>query len=142
MMRLVLVWVSVLCRCCFVLVCLLCVVLLFCCCCVWWVCSGPLRRTPSAEPPKISLFFPFPATIFILFSLSCWSFSLNFGSVFEGRNPQMCTFGVLGLSCASPGGPVWLGRWGFVSVRVFFECCFSCLSLGTCVAHSHLHIKP
>ena len=24
----------------------------------------------------------------------------------------------------------------------FFECCFSCLSLGTCVAHSHLHIKP
>ena len=23
----------------------------------------------------------------------------------------------------------------FVSVRVFFECCFSCLSLGTCDAH-------
>ena len=25
----------------------------------------------------------------------------------------MCTFGVLGLSCASPGGPVWWGRRGF-----------------------------
>ena len=25
----------------------------------------------------------------------------------------MCTFGVLGLSCASPGGPVWWGRLGF-----------------------------
>ena len=30
--------------------------------------------------------------------------------VFEGRNPEMCTFGVLGLSCASPGGPVWWGQ--------------------------------
>ena len=25
----------------------------------------------------------------------------------------MCAFGVLGLSCASPGGPVWWGRRGF-----------------------------
>ena len=23
------------------------------------------------------------------------------------RGAEMCTFGVLGLSCASPGGPVW-----------------------------------
>ena len=92
---LVLVWVSVfLCCavCCFVLL-----------VCVWWVCSRPLCRTPSAGPPfagppsagppKISLFFfPSPATIFILFSLSCWSFSLNFGGVFEDRDPQMCTW--------------------------------------------------
>ena len=32
--------------------------------------------------------------------------------VFEA-GAQMCTFGVLGLSCASPGGPVWWGRQGF-----------------------------
>ena len=102
--------------CCSVLVCVCCCVLLLCCCCcvcVWWVCSGPLRRTPLRWTPKISLFFPSPATVFILFSLSCWSFSLNFGGVFGDRDPQMCTFGVLGLSCASPGGPVWWGRRGF-----------------------------
>ena len=29
-------------------------------------------------------------------------FSWNFGRVFEGRDPQMCTFGVLGLSCETP----------------------------------------
>ena len=29
------------------------------------------------------------------------------------KRAQMCTFGVLGLSCASPGGPVWWGRRGF-----------------------------
>ena len=113
---LVLVWVGVLC--CLFLICLCCCVLcvavcccvLFCvvavCCsvlfcvvlllCVWWVCSGPLRRTPSAGPPKFRSFFPSPATVFILFSLSCWSFSLNFGGVFEDRDPQMCTFGLSG----------------------------------------------
>ena len=29
----------------------------------------------------------------------------------------MCTFGVLGLSCASPGGPVWWGRRGHDNQR-------------------------
>ena len=82
----------------------------------------PLRRTPpppdrpppdrpppdrpSAGPPKISLFFfPSPATIFILFSLSCWSFSLNFGGVFEDRDPQMCTFGLSGCRVKPPAAP-------------------------------------
>ena len=31
-------------------------------------------------------------------------FSWNFGGVFEGRDPQMCTFEVLGLSRETPGG--------------------------------------
>ena len=60
----------------------------------------PLRRTAQI----FALFFPSPATVYS-FSLSCWSFSLNFGGVFEGRNPKMCTFGVLGLSCETPAAP-------------------------------------
>ena len=43
-------------------------------------------------------FCPSPATIFFLSSVS-WASSWNFGGVFEGRDPQMCTFGVLGLLC-------------------------------------------
>ena len=34
------------------------------------------------------------------------------------RGPEMCTFGVLGLSCASPGGPVWWGRRAFTMAQV------------------------
>ena len=118
---LVLVCVSVLCCLFFTCLCwcvLLCVVGV-CCCLLSFVVvvvvrvggvSGCWFGPPSAGPPppdppppdrpKISLFFfPSPATVFILFSLSCWSFSLNFGGVFEDRDPQMCTFGVLGLLC-------------------------------------------
>ena len=58
--------------------------------CVWWVCSGPLRRTPLRPTAQNFALFFSPATVFILFSLSCWSFSLNFGGVFEDRDPQMC----------------------------------------------------
>ena len=46
----------------------------------------------SAGPPQIShYFFPFPPPIFAL-----GVFSLNFGGVFEGQDPQMCTFGLSG----------------------------------------------
>ena len=45
----------------------------------------------TALPPEISFFL-----------LSLGVFSLNFGGVFEGRDPQMCTFGFLGLSCETP----------------------------------------
>ena len=97
-----------LCCCCVVVVC--CCV----CCCLFCVllvvagppCADPLRRgPPSAGPPSIG---PPPRTAqnFPLFSLSrpfsfffCLSlgvFSLNFGGVFEGRDPQMCTFGLSG----------------------------------------------
>ena len=92
---LVLVWESV----------LNCLFLLVCCVCVFRASlpdppppdRPPSARPPSAGPPKISLFFfPLPPQFFILFSLSCWSFSLNFGGVFEDQDPQMCTFGLLG----------------------------------------------
>ena len=86
--------------CCCVLCC--CVVLLLCCCCcvvcVWWVCSGPLRRTALRRTALrrtaqnfALFFFPLPPQ-FSLFSPLFWSFSLNFGGVFEDRDPQMCTF--------------------------------------------------
>ena len=56
--------------------------------------------------------FPSPAAKFRSFLPSLGVFSWNFGGVLKRRGPEMCTFGVLGLSCASPGGPVWWGRRG------------------------------
>ena len=112
----------VVCFCVVVVLCCCCAVLLLCCVCVVGVfrapppdppsdgppsagppsagppCAGPPSAgPPSAGPPKISLFFfRLPPQFSILFSLSCWSFSLNFGGVFEDRDPQMCTFGLSG----------------------------------------------
>ena len=37
---------------------------------------------------------------------------MEFWWCLKRRGPEMCTFGVLGLSCASPGGQVWWGRRG------------------------------
>ena len=54
--------------------------------------AGP----PPPDPPKCRSLFPSPAPIFALFSLSLGLFSLNFGGVFEGRDPQMCTFALSG----------------------------------------------
>ena len=61
---------------------------------------------------NFALFFPLPPQLFILFSLSFGLF-VEFWWCLKRRDPQVCTFGVLGLSCASPGGPVWWGRRGF-----------------------------
>ena len=58
----------------------------------------PFAGPPSAGPPstgppsKISLFFPSPV-LFLSFS---GVFLVDFGGVFEGRDPQMCTFGLSG----------------------------------------------
>ena len=62
--------------------------------------GGP-RRVGPRRAQNFALFFPSPALIFVLF-LSLGVFSWNFGGVFEGRDPLMCTFGVLGLSCEIP----------------------------------------
>ena len=84
-----------------------------CCgCCVLGV--GPTPRPPSpgnprpppgppsSRPPKISRFFcPLPHNFNSFFPL-LGVFSLNFGGVFEGRDPQMCTFGLSGLLCETP----------------------------------------
>ena len=68
-------------------------------------------------------FFPSPATVFILFSLSCWSFSLNFGGVFEDRDPQI-TFGLSGCR-VKPGGPTRPGRRGsHTTARELQTCTF------------------
>ena len=96
-----------LCLCVFVCVCVcLCVCLCVVCVCVCLVppeppFPGPPSRDrpslgrPSPGQPKISLFFfPLPPQSSFLPSLGV--FSLNFGRVFEGQNPQMCTFGLSG----------------------------------------------
>ena len=58
---------------------------------------------PKGGGPKISrFFFPFPPP-FRSHCVSLGVFSWNFGGVLKRRCPQMCTLGVLGLSCASPG---------------------------------------
>ena len=50
-----------------------------------------LRRTAQ----NFALFLPSPVLIFVLF-LSLGVFSWNFGGVFEGWDPLMCTFGLSG----------------------------------------------
>ena len=69
--------------------------------------------SPERWGPKISrLFFPLPPQ-FSFFSPSLLVFFVEFWWCLKRRGAQICTFGVLGLSCASPGGPVWWGRRGF-----------------------------
>ena len=60
-----------------------------------------------AVPPKFSLFFHSPATIFFLSSLSLGGPFVEFRWCLKRRGPEMCTFVVLGLSCTleGPGGP-------------------------------------
>ena len=58
----------------------------------------PVRRTPlfpSGGPPNISrFFFLSSAPIFaLILSRSLWG---SFGGVFDGQDPQMCTFGLSG----------------------------------------------
>ena len=65
----------------------------------------PSRDRPSRGPPKISLFFPSPAAKFVLF-FPLWGSSRGILVVFfESRDPQMCTCGVLWLSCEAPAAP-------------------------------------
>ena len=65
---------------------------------------GPPRRVGGGPegwgPRNLALFFfPRPPLFsFFLPLLGSW----NFGGVIEGRDPQMCAFGVLGLSCETP----------------------------------------
>ena len=54
---------------------------------------------------NFALFLPFPATVSLFLYLS-WGLFVEFCWCLKRRNPEICTFGVLGLSCASPGGPV------------------------------------
>ena len=79
---------------------------------------GPEGGGPERWGPKISrFFFHSPATVFFFFSPSLLVFFVEFWWCLKRRGAQMCTFGVLGLSCASPGGPVWWGRRFFFFFR-------------------------
>ena len=62
---------------------------------------------------KISRFF----SLLPLLSFS-WGPYVEFWWCLKRRGPEMCTFGVLGLSCASPGAPVWWGCPGFTHVYI------------------------
>ena len=58
--------------------------------------GAPKGGASKGGRPKISRFFHSPATSFFFFSFS-WG-SLRGILVFEAPGPEMCTFGVLGLS--------------------------------------------
>ena len=64
------------------------------------LCRTPFRRTAQ----NFALFFPSLATVFILFSLSYWSFSLNFGGCHTtDQGPcKWARLSALGLSCETP----------------------------------------
>ena len=91
----------------FRIVCGVCVVLgvfncVCCVCCVffWWKMFGGCLQEFGAPPPDRpkfrSLFFSLSCRKFHSFFFLWGVFSLNFGGVFEGRDPQMCTFGLSG----------------------------------------------
>ena len=70
-------------------------------------------KDPALRRTKISLFFfPSFAHIFIHSSLS-WGSCRGILVVFvKCRDPQLCTFGVLRLSCEAPAAPeAIIGRW-------------------------------
>ena len=75
----------------------------------WGLKSG----APKGGGPKFRAFSSLSRHRFTL-SVSLWVsfFLVEFLWCLKCRGPEMCTFGVLGLSCASPGGPVWWGRPG------------------------------
>ena len=87
--------------------------------------AGP--PTPPPDRPKFRFFFPSPALIFRYFSLSLGVFSWNFGGVFEGRDPLMSTFGVLGPPGFHTRGTAWCR---LCTERVHREC-----STGYCNFH-------
>ena len=66
--------------------------------------SGP-RRVGSRKGPKFRFFFCFSLSRLhfrsFCLSLSLWVSSCGILVVLKRRDPQMCTFGVLGLSCGA-----------------------------------------
>ena len=66
--------------------------------------GAPKGGAPKGGAQNFALFFPSSATMFFLLSLS-WGPCVEFWWCLKRRGPEMCTFGVLGLSCASPDSP-------------------------------------
>ena len=73
-----------------------------------WV--GPRRVAPRrvGGPKFRPFFFPSPAPFLVFLSLS-GCLLVEFWWCFEAPGTQMCTFGVLGLSCEAPAAPkpIW-----------------------------------
>ena len=77
----------------------------------------PSATPPSAGPPKISLFFPSRHN-FHSFFLSWGGPFVEFWWCLKRWGPEMCTFGVLGLSCEAPAAPqIGLTRTGLSHAR-------------------------
>ena len=78
-------------------------------------CLGSLPRTSLRRTAQNFVFFPSPDPMFSL-SLSLGVFSFNLGCVFEGHNPQTCTFGLLGCR-VKPRRPLLRLSKGGVALR-------------------------
>ena len=74
--------------------------------------AAPKGGAPKGGGPKISRFFSLSATVSLFLCLSgCLLVELWW--CLKRRNPQMCTVGVLGLSCEAPAAPKpWFGGSG------------------------------
>ena len=77
--------------------------------------GGAQKGAQKGGRPKFSLFFPLLRHNFLYSSLS-WGPFVEFCWCLKCRGPEMCTFGVLGLSCASPGGPFFFDDGGMKKV--------------------------
>ena len=64
--------------------------------------EAPKGGAPKGEGPKISRFFSLLPPQFSLFSPSLEGPFVEFWWCLKRRGPEMCTFGVLGLSCEAP----------------------------------------
>ena len=65
--------------------------------------GAPKGGVPKGGRPKISLFFSLSLHIFLSFSLG--GPFVDFLWCLKRRDPEMCTFGVFGLSCEAPSAP-------------------------------------
>ena len=75
-----------------------------------WSCSlppfpGPPFPGPPSPGPPCRSFCPLSSRKIRSFLPSLGVFSLNFGGVFEGRNPQIYTFGLSGCPCETWAAP-------------------------------------
>ena len=67
--------------------------------------GGALKGGAPKEGLKFRAFCSLSRRNFLSFFSLSGVLSWNFGGVIEGLDPQMCTFGVLGLSCEAPAAP-------------------------------------
>ena len=66
---------------------------------------GPPPDSPPPDRPKFRAFFSISRHNVLSFFPLLGVFTWNFGGVFEGRGPQMCTFGLSGCRVKHQRGP-------------------------------------